>query len=658
MTSYLYVLSIGPVQGFIAAARRTKDLWFGSYLLSIISKAAAREISHCGGRLIFPGLNNGDPRLDCLENEFSVANVISAELPEGIDDSPETINEKAQAAAKREWIAISEKARNEAGRLVRQDETGQRIWDDQVKDALEFYAAWVPESGNYKKDRAKLMRLLAGRKSIRNFEQANGYFGIPKSSLDGARESVIQTEKPLPKYLVRSGQVTDVTESTLQTEKPLPKWLYAKMGVNDGEQLCAIGLTKRLGRRPDWKRASFPSVVRVAADPWIRGIRKCPGSEANRLLDEIERNCADKNNSYSTGTGDRLYKDFPFDAQVLYPSRLARAKDNIMKILEDSDDENPFREDADKLIKIEKAVNKLEKKDHGCLGLGEPNNYLAVLRADGDRMGNALSAIDSLPGHREFSERLGEFASEAKRIVEDDHHGCMVFSGGDDVLAFLPLDHCLGAASALHNRFGELTNGFYDEQGRPLTLSVGIAIGHYLEPLENLLGFAKDAEKDAKKGKTADEEKDGLAVNIHPRSGAPIKIRQKWRPKGGNGLDERLRKWAEMHCKGEIPDSAAYEMHELAEDYSNWKRSAKDVDKLSDLIISDVLRLLKRKSAGMSTDLISKEDLQSMLTSTEPYEAISRMASELILARRIAQAMNQASGRKNPKEVSSASEAI
>ena len=622
MTSYLYVLSIGPVQDFIGAARRTKDLWFGSYLLSVIGKAAAREIAHCGGNLIFPDLEKGDPRLESSENEFSVANVILARFPEGID-SPETLNARAQEAAKREWISISEKARRDAGMAVRQDKIGQEIWNDQVKDAIEFYAAWVPESGSYKKDRMKVMRLLAGRKSIRDFEQARGHFGIPKSSLDGARESVIQREKPLP------------------------KWLSVQLRLNDGEQLCAIGLTKRLGKRPDGKRATFPSVVRVAADPWIRGIRKFPGDEANRLLDEIEETLGEGENSFSTGTGDRLYQEFPFDGQILYPSRLASAKDDLKDILKDLDD-NPFKEDPNKLSQIEKAINKLEKKENGGLGLGEPFQYLAILKADGDRMGKALSFIESDGEHREFSGKLAEFASEAKKLVENDFHGCMVFSGGDDVLAFLPLDTCLDAASALHSRFAEKLAGSQHENKCPLTLSVGIAIGHYLEPLENLLGFAMEAEKASKEGKTADDERDGLAVHIYPRSGAPIKIRQKWKPKGEMGLDERLRKWAEMHCKGDIPDSVAYEMHKLAEDYGNWKISSEDgEDKLRDLIVSDALRLLKRKTGGMRVDPLSKEDLKAMMKDSDPYEAISRMAAELILARRIAIAMKQARGQRS-----------
>ncbi|HRX77115.1 MAG TPA: type III-B CRISPR-associated protein Cas10/Cmr2, partial [Candidatus Cloacimonadota bacterium] len=85
------------MQDFIAAARRTRDLWFGSYLLSEISKAAAREIANSGGYLIFPALDKGDPRLESSDSEFNVANVILAILPDRTED-PEIINEKAQHA--------------------------------------------------------------------------------------------------------------------------------------------------------------------------------------------------------------------------------------------------------------------------------------------------------------------------------------------------------------------------------------------------------------------------------------------------------------------------------------------------------------------------------------------------------------------------------
>ncbi|OQW93521.1 MAG: hypothetical protein BWK79_10695, partial [Beggiatoa sp. IS2] len=37
MSEYLIAVSVGPVQNFIAAARATHDLWFGSYVLSEVS---------------------------------------------------------------------------------------------------------------------------------------------------------------------------------------------------------------------------------------------------------------------------------------------------------------------------------------------------------------------------------------------------------------------------------------------------------------------------------------------------------------------------------------------------------------------------------------------------------------------------------------------
>ncbi len=43
--TFLFIATIGPVQPFIASARRTRDLYVGSTLLSELSKAAAKEIA-------------------------------------------------------------------------------------------------------------------------------------------------------------------------------------------------------------------------------------------------------------------------------------------------------------------------------------------------------------------------------------------------------------------------------------------------------------------------------------------------------------------------------------------------------------------------------------------------------------------------------------
>jgi len=55
MAKYLVTLSLGPVQSLIGAARRTRDLWCGSWLLNEAAKAAAKVINdQHKGALIFP----------------------------------------------------------------------------------------------------------------------------------------------------------------------------------------------------------------------------------------------------------------------------------------------------------------------------------------------------------------------------------------------------------------------------------------------------------------------------------------------------------------------------------------------------------------------------------------------------------------------------
>ncbi len=609
MTSYLYVLSIGPVQDFISAARRTRDLWFGSHLLSEISKAAARTVAEAGGNLIFPALVCGDPDLESsyklpLDKRiyaFNVANVVLAELPDGMKLKPSELNLKAKTAAQEEWMHYAEEARDKAGAAIHPE-----IWDNQIDDVIEFYAAWTPLTDDYQDTRSRVMRLLAGRKSIRDFRPAKGLAGIPKSSLDGARESI------------------------LKKDRSIPKELSLQMRLNDGEQLCAVGLTKRLGGQ----RIAFPSVIRVALDPWLRGIAGDQNEDANRIINEIKILC-EGTNSFSSGTGKRVYQDFPFDGQIFYPSRLSRVKEVLKNALIDSDEDSLFKGDLKTLDLIQKKTIELWKR------LGEPGPYLAMLVADGDQMGKALSNIKSKEKHKEFSGQLAKFAIKARWIVEDDHRGCMVYSGGDDVLAFIPVDHCLGAARDLHDAFENLLKDSSKDLGGEIpTLSVGVAIGHSMEPLEDLLEYGRAAEKSAKY-----PDRNGLSVNLHTRSGGdPIKIRERWRPTGQNGLDERMGEWVEMYQLDKFPDKAAYDLRLLADDYRDWALVSQN------LIPKDVERLLRQKRSGHGANEIDKEDIDKLMKDVTSHDDLVRRAEELVLARSIAEVKRQISDQIKKEE--------
>lgn len=609
MPAHLYVLSIGPVQDFIAAARRTRDLWFGSFLLSEMSKAAAKAISdEQGTLLIFPGCNNSDPRLE-RRTFFNVANIIRAQLPEGCN--PASLDEKAKHAALKIWKEYADTAKKEVSSILNtelQESTRQDLWDSQVADVVEFNSAWVPLTEGYHQAQKRMMRLLGGRKSLRNFIQTNGSFGVEKSSLDGRRESV------------------------LDDTKKISKGLEYRLRLTPGEKLSAIDLVKRLGegQRP------FPSVWRVALDPWICKVDntiKMGNEIASNSLETIKINCTEPN-AFATGTGD-YYKEFPFDGQVCYPSGLETLKRDLKRLqkelaLQYLDD------DLKKLDQIQKAVDTLQKNGQNNLGLGEPDPYFAILVADGDRMGKVISSIETADGHRTFSKTLATFAGEVKSIVENDHHGVLVFAGGEDIFAFLPLDTCLDAARCLHDRFGELLKPLYENNlfeglDTAPTLSVGIAIGHAGEPLEDLLENAREAEKNAKI-----PDRNGLAIHLHTRSGgSPIMLRGQWKDFGS--LDHRIKRWIELFIKEAIPDKGAYDLMQLAMDYKGWSP-----DQV--LLQKDVQRLLKKKRADRGSRSLDEEHLNELSADILTSESVIVRAEELLVARRIAVAVEM-SGR-------------
>jgi CRISPR-associated protein Cmr2 len=90
---YLFLIHIGPVQDFIASARRTRDLAFGSWFLSELSRAAAREIEAQNGldSLIFPAPAKPE-MLQRNNQEFLVANKIIA----WVQQSPQNLGVRVQ----------------------------------------------------------------------------------------------------------------------------------------------------------------------------------------------------------------------------------------------------------------------------------------------------------------------------------------------------------------------------------------------------------------------------------------------------------------------------------------------------------------------------------------------------------------------------------
>ena len=214
--------------------------------------------------------------------------------------------------------------------------------------------------------------------------------------------------------------------------------------------------------------------------------------------------------------------------------------------------------------------------------IARPNDYYAVLFMDGDQMGRWLSGThEGLPKfveilhpqvreqlekqsnwqkvlqtrrlmspslHAAISSALANFALNAVPcVVEELHAGRLVYAGGDDVLALLPLSDALPTAHKLRALFsGEakrISNdilvefrskqwtGWLDWNGRQLltmsnraTASIGTVIAHRLHPLRDVLRQGREAEEDAKElyGRNA------ICVRWLKRSGEQVQMGAKF----------------------------------------------------------------------------------------------------------------------------------
>jgi len=546
MTAHLLLVTLGPVQDFIAQARRTRDLWYGSHLLSELGRAAARALVDGGAKLIFPALQAGDPQLvACLaplrdDNTppQNIANKLLAEVPEGTD--PQQLAKAARKAVADYWRdEVAAPVRTKCAGLLAQ--SIDSVWNEQIDTFLEFTASWLP-LGDYGETRRQLEQAIAGRKVLRDFDPwTQGRGSVPKSSLDGARESVLLPPRQRASDKVRHYRIAD------------------------GEQLDAIGLIKRTGGEPD----QFVPVINVALASWLA----CASQVASTDLDVLKTACRDARVSRVARTDLPCVSPFPFDGSVLLPSRWR----SVFGEQELQGDPESWGH---------QHVRPLFRK------LDEPYPYVACLVADGDRMGRAIDSLGSADAHCAFSKALAGFADAARGVVEQQHRGALVYAGGDDVLAFVSLPEALACADALRTAFESAMAtacASLAADKRP-TLSVGLGIGHVMESMGDLLVLGRQAEREAKRDRNA------LAVLIDKRSGGT----RTWRAQWNTGPVRALYEAATL-LRDRIPSRKVYEIASIVTRLP--KPDEANGDGWARLLALEVKRSLSRiEGAGLRPD--------------------------------------------------------
>ncbi len=505
-------MQIGPVQDFIAAARTSRDLWSGSYLLSRLMAAALHFLEQQNGvEIIFPSTgelsicqwwNNEQPDAPWVDGAETpcLSNKLVAFVP---TKQAEKLAAAARCTVQKTWQAIADEVRVLLPQILQQDMARMARYNLQVKQHLMVDYAHLPMDLPL----ADIQRLTRG-----------------------------------------------VTEDT-----PLTRAL---------KQLVA------------GKESARYATIYYLVDYCMNAVRKVNCFEARN-----------PGNGRDAGwyAGHPQVKDFLTgkDEQMfcLRYDKAACADWEYLHYLK------PYPKDAMGAVTLIKRlwyVNKMRRYEHMLPALnalygpntdglpGSQNHYYAVLAMDGDRIGDALTrqsenAMVNAAFHRQFSASLAEFAQKKVGAIVEAHNGKLIYAGGDDVLALLPLHvrteddgvlktniaTAVDCAARLGEAFRKTMQGIREG----MTVSAGLALVHSTAPLQDAVETARRAESRAK----ATLGRDSFSISLLKRSGEIIEWGANW----NSGARELLRAWQACINANQISTKGAHRYAELLTPYQS-----------------------------------------------------------------------------------------
>lgn len=491
MTRHLHI-SIGPVQTFVMQARRTRDLWAGSYLLSFLTAHAMKGAQQAGGKVVRPVVRN-DPMLAAVESRApssaspsaigSLPNQFSVEVRDGL-----AVDEIAKAAEEAFAAAWRYACRAVWDRFVeapaKHGSATRAIWDRQTEGFWEL--VWIATDPQ---DRGGLARRKRWRTHWLPEEPGDKCTLMPDfQELSGFERAHNKAEQERFWSVVRNR--------------------IDALDCDEKERLCSIALVKRLFPRITreslgWELdvTRWPSTLDVAAADWVDRSLALDAKAAN---DYAQRVFAADSNTRRGGAYALIGRRCPMaelDANWLHSSFVWNRNNLSDAVLREQ---------------LTKALKALQNLPADGAQLGPAPVYYALLLADGDRLGELLGRIGAEP----VSEALAHFTSEVPDIVRSAN-GVAIYAGGDDVLALLPLSRALESAQRLERAYVE---GF--EADAKASLSAAVVFAHARAPLTRVLAEAHHLLDDVAKEQNG---RSSLAVGVYRPGGLAIQWCSTWR---------------------------------------------------------------------------------------------------------------------------------
>ncbi len=482
--------SIGPVQTFVAQARRTRDLWAGSWLLSYLAECALVAAEHAGGEAVIP--HRATPKI-MTSQQTPVGGIPNRfEVRFSGDDARDVANSaaaKAERAFNDAWSQIADAVwKQYVAPAASQGNNTQAIWQRQVDNFWEL--GWVIGEAD---ENTTIGHLAAARKQFRNVAVADE---------PGVKCSLMPTLQELSGHLYKPKQ--DAFWKAFRS-------IISTHDLGESERLCAIALIKRLfphviqdatGATFTDEQRFWPSTAFVAATPWLKQVDGNADWKAKAETFQTATIKAGYRNSEQLAANAIGIPWASADGPIWFTSAIRNDEPGVETVGAKPSSDQKSKRDAT----VADLVGKLKdvyRKPNSELSIG-PVPFYAMLLMDGDEMGQLLAALKT---PTKLSKCLNDFSGGVNDVVRQ-HEGRTVYAGGDDVLAILPANDALTVATLLRDQYQQ---AFAKEEVPKdvATISAAVVFAHWKYPLRLTLRTAHHLLDDIAKDRTG---RDAVAI--------------------------------------------------------------------------------------------------------------------------------------------------